>query len=99
MYGTIARFRVKPGMEERAQASMHQYDDVQIPGSVANYMYRMDADSNEYYLVVIFESKEAYMANANSPDQNARYQDMLTFIEGPPEWHDGEVVHAQTYSS
>jgi len=35
---------------------------------------------------------KAYVANANSPEQAARYAEYLTFLDGAPEWHDGEVV-------
>jgi heme-degrading monooxygenase HmoA len=92
MYGTVARMRLKPGMEERMQR-MSEEQAGQISGIVGEYVYRMDSDPNEYYLVVIFESKEAYVANANSPEQHARYQDLVAMMEAEPEWHDGEIVH------
>ena len=65
-----------------------------IPGMVANYAYRMDADPQEYYLAVIFESKEAYHTNAQSPEQHQRFEQMMQLLEGEPEWHDGEIVDA-----
>ena len=95
MYGTIARMRLKEGMEAQAQAYMSKYEDVEIPGSSAVYLFRMDADPRELYLVAVFDSKEAYVANANSPDQNSRYEELLRLIEGPPEWHDGEVIYSE----
>jgi hypothetical protein len=55
-------------------------------------MYRTDANPNEYYMAVLFDSKEAYLANANSKEQQARYQEYMQALEGPPEWHDGEIV-------
>ncbi|HUS16949.1 MAG TPA: antibiotic biosynthesis monooxygenase family protein [Chloroflexia bacterium] len=95
MYGTVARMRIKPGMEAQADAYMTRITASQIPGNVATYMYRMDANPNEFYMATIFESKDAYFANANAPEQNARYEEMLSFLDGPPEWHDGEVVYTQ----
>ncbi len=92
MYGTVARMRVKPGMGDRLLELDRQEQALNIPGFVGEYVYRMDADPNEYYLAVVFESKEAYFANANSPEQDARYRQMLELLEGGPEWHDGEVV-------
>ena len=56
-------------MDEQAQAIEHG----QIPGFIAPYGYCMDADSNDYYLAVVFESREAYIANAESPEMDARY--------------------------
>jgi quinol monooxygenase YgiN len=91
MYGTIARLRAKPGAFEQLQA-MNEGEQPQVPGIITQYVYRMDNDPNEYYLVVVFESKEAYVANAQSPEQNERFQSMVAFLEEPPEWHDGEIV-------
>jgi antibiotic biosynthesis monooxygenase (ABM) superfamily enzyme len=92
MYGTIARMRLKPGMEEQLRSFSEDVNAVPMPGYLAEYVYRMDQDANEYYLVVIFENKETYVANAESPDQHQRYQRMVAMLEGEPEWHDGEIV-------
>lgn len=92
MYGTVARLRLKPGMEERMHQFNRDFESAKVPGWVADYVYRMDADANDYYLVVIFDTREAYAANANSPEQHARYLHLLEMIEGEPEWHDGEIV-------
>ena len=94
MYGTVARMRLKPGMEERMRTMSREENAAQIPGFIGQYVYRMDNDPNEFYLAVIFESKEAYFANANSPEQNERYQYMVEMLDAPPEWHDGEIVYA-----
>jgi hypothetical protein len=42
---------------------------------------------------VVFESREAYRALAESPEQDARYRWLLALLEEPPEWHDGVVVN------
>ena len=91
MYGTVARMRVKSGAEERLNALMREYEDLRVPGYRATYVYRMDADPRDVYVAVVFDSKATYEANAESPEQDARYQDMLTLLEGTPEWHDGEI--------
>lgn len=96
MYGTVARIRMKPGMEAQITEQMREYEAAQVPGSKAVYIYRMDAAPDEYYLAVVFESREAYFANANSPEQNARYQRLVELLTGEPEWHDGEIVYALT---
>lgn len=94
MYGTVARFRVKPGMESKLQDLNREYESLRIPGYVGTHVYRMDQDSNEYYLVVLFDSKASYVANANSPEQDARYRRFRDMLLSDPEWHDGEVVHS-----
>jgi heme-degrading monooxygenase HmoA len=96
MYGTVARMRLKPGAEAAMQALSQEYEGLRIPGYVATYVYRMDADPNEYYLATIWASKDAYLANANSPEQHARYLKMVELLEGPPEWHDGAIVSSDS---
>jgi quinol monooxygenase YgiN len=93
MYGTVARMRVKPGMESQLRAMMSEYDTLAIPGMNTTYLYRMDDDPNTFFMAVVFESREAYRKNAESPEQDARYQAMVALMEGPPEWHDGEIVY------
>jgi quinol monooxygenase YgiN len=92
MYGTVARMRVKPGMQQQLIELGRDFEAVHVPGFVANYVYRMDAEPNVYFMAVIFDSKAAYVANANSPEQDARYRKMRALLESDPEWHDGEIV-------
>lgn len=99
MYGTVARLQLKPGMEARFKELEQEFTTAEVPGYVVTYVYRMDADPNEYYLATVFESKEAYLANAASPEQDARYQKMRELLSADPEWHDGEIVSASGPSS
>src|SRR5919109_888184 len=100
MYGTVARMRVKPGMADRLQEMMQSEESrLAEAGFVGTYIYRMDADPNEYYMAVLFDSKEAYTRNADSPEQDASYQRMLEFLESEPEWHDGEIVYGTRQSA
>ncbi len=91
MYGTVAKMRIKPGKEEEL-AKMIGEQAPEIPGFVFQHTYRLDNNPREYMLVVGFESKEAYRANAESPEQNARYEQYVELLDGPPEWNDGEIV-------
>lgn len=99
MYGTVAHARLKAGAEDRLMAMLREFPNLNVPGYRATYVYRMDADPREIYMAVVFDSKEQYDRNADSPDQDKRYQEMLEVLEGAPEWHDGEIfadvaVHA-----
>ncbi len=94
MYGTVARMQLKPGAEHQMAEQLREFEAAQVPGFVSIYVYRMDADPNVYYVAVAFENKEAYIANAQSPEQHARYEKMLALQVGVPEWHDGEIVAA-----
>lgn len=95
MYGTVARVSVKPGSIEGLKGIT--IDREQWPkGAIAFYAFQMDADPNEVYMVAVFESQETYVANAESPEQHARYQQMMEYFEAEPEWHDGQIVYAET---
>jgi quinol monooxygenase YgiN len=93
MYGTIARMRMKPGKVEQLLKIERAGADT-TPGFVFSHVYQMDADSDEYYLVVAFESKEAYHKNAQSPEQHQEYLKYRALLDEEPEWHDGEIVYS-----
>ena len=93
MYGTVARMRLKPGAEEKMRELMRSYEALNIPGQRATYVYRMENDPNMFMMAVIFDDRASYVANANSPEQNVRYLQMVDLLEGPPEWHDGEIMY------
>jgi quinol monooxygenase YgiN len=93
MYGTVARMRIKPGTEERL-IELSRTSEASIPGLIASQVYRMDADPLECYLAVTFVSKEAYVANANSPEQHERYLQYRELLAAEPEWHDGTIVYS-----
>lgn len=98
MYGTIAKIKVRPGAIE----ALDRWGPEQVAedgGAVAIYAFQMDSDPGEVYVIAIFESKEAYVANANSPEQDERYREMLAWLEGEPEWHDGQIVYSRQYQS
>jgi quinol monooxygenase YgiN len=96
MYGTIARMRVAKGKEQAFREfadSIGREGGARRPaGMKFDYLYQSDADPNEYYLVVGFESREAYHANAQSPEQHEQYLSMREWMAAEPEWHDGEIV-------
>ena len=91
MYGTVARLRIKPGMEAELER-LSREEQTEIAGIVFQHVYRTDADPQELYLVVGFESEASYRQNAESPEQHARYEVYRALMEREPEWHDGEIV-------
>ncbi len=93
MYGTVARFRLRPGAEQQLVQRQREFEALRIPGYVRSIVYRTDRDPQECYLAVIFDSKASYDTNAQSPDQDARYQQLRALMEGDPEWHDGEIIY------
>ena len=94
MYGTIAHFRIKPGVKDEFIKAMDSFGDAVIPGWVADYYFQTERDSDEFYLVAIFKDKETYQANAESSEQHERYLAFRSFLTDDPEWHDGFILSA-----
>jgi heme-degrading monooxygenase HmoA len=96
MYGTIAQMKIKPGTEEQFKKLADEQGASEIPGFVFQHVYRSDSDPNEVFLAVGFENKDAYVANAKSPEQHVRYEQYRALMASEPEWHDGEIVFSAT---
>ena len=94
MYGTIARFRIKPGVKDEFINTMDSFGEAAIAGWIADYYFQMDSDSDEFYLVAVFKDKGTYQANADSAEQHERYLRFRSFLVDDPEWHDGFIVSA-----
>jgi len=95
MYGTIARFTIKPGQEQALRDLTRDHVGT-IDGIAFEHVFRTDDDPNVLYVVVGFESKEAYRRNAESPEQHQRYLQYRALLQADPEWHDGEIVQSRT---
>lgn len=94
-YGTVAKMTLKPGMEEAFLAQNQRWNTERKPtvkGAQGSYVLRSDSNPNEIWLVVTFDSKEDYQANAKSPGQDAEFQKLRALLESDPEWHDGEWI-------
>lgn len=98
MYGTIMKVRVAPENAEKMQELYEElYPTGELPaGAVAVFDFQMDDDPTEFFHIAIFESRDAYRANAESPEQHARFEKAVAFIKpvGEPQWNDGQVVNA-----
>jgi hypothetical protein len=94
MYGTVARYRLKPGMKEKLLAFEAEIREAKLPGLIAEFTFRTDEDPNVCYEAIVFESRAAYRALADSREQDVRYHKLLELLEAAPEWHDGEVINA-----
>ena len=93
MFGTIARYRVKPGHSEQFMKEMGGVETNPPAGWVYHTVFRSTKDPNEIWMSVVFESEEAYRKNADSPDMDREYKEMLAHLQGEPDWHDGNVIH------
>lgn len=98
MYGTIATFHVKPGKEQALRELNDEHADA-IDGMVFEHVFRMDDDPQTLYIVVAFESKEAYRKNAESPEMHQRYLQYRELLDADPEWHDGEIIDSSIHDN
>jgi quinol monooxygenase YgiN len=92
MYGTVARMKVKPDSHDALMDFTKRLEDEPSEGHVFTYVFQVDGAEDEYVLVTGFTSKEAYVANANSPEQHARYEEYRALLASDPEWTDGEII-------
>jgi hypothetical protein len=94
MYGTIARYRVKPGMLDDFQA-WQEANPVEDRRPGAMLVYQMDRDPNELFLVIAAENRAAFRATSESPEMHDRFLRMMEFLAAEPEWNDGEIIASE----
>lgn len=92
-YGTVARYRVKPGHEDRFLEQMKGFEASPPAGWIYTTLFRGVTDPNEIWMSVVFESEQLYKRNADSPEMDQQYRAMLEDLQEEPEWHDGHVIH------
>jgi quinol monooxygenase YgiN len=94
-YGTIFRMRIKPGAEQTIVGLMEEWEREHKPkirGALASYLYRPEKRPGELVGVAVFRDRDAYMANANNPEQDAWYRRLRDQLEADPEWEDGVIL-------
>jgi quinol monooxygenase YgiN len=95
VFGTIARWQLKPSVtDDQLNDVLATMRDDRPASAVAIVVLRSPADPREIWVAGVFESREAYEANAATPEQNARFARVSALIDGQPEWHDGDVLFA-----
>jgi len=89
MFGTIMRAQAKAGQRDAFIAKMRERGTAaNNPGFLSAEIGYEDKNPNSVVAVIHFRDRETYMANANRPQTDAEYQEMLQFLTGPPEWTD-----------
>jgi quinol monooxygenase YgiN len=95
VYGTIAIMKVKPENRAKLNAWFDRWWAERRPrvkGAIASSVHVNDSNPDEVIVSVVFESKEAYQANASDPEQDKWYREMRAILEADPRWMDGEVL-------
>jgi len=94
MYGTVANIRVKAGHGEDLKRIMIEWNAEHKPkvkGALTGYLYQLDSDPQDWIMVALFDDKESYVANAEDPEQDRRFRQLMEHLDGEPQWHDGEA--------
>jgi quinol monooxygenase YgiN len=99
MYGTIARIHPKPDRIDELRALMEAYapEGREPAGYRQSFIFQPDEDPYDrptLFLVALFDDRESYVANAQSPEQDAEYRKMREMLEDDPDWMDGTFLGA-----
>ncbi len=92
MYGTVFRYRVKPGKEQEHIELFKQFDANPPEGYVASWTYRLDAGHNEYITAAAHTDRAAYLENATRPEQKVFFERFRALLADDVEWNDGEIT-------
>jgi quinol monooxygenase YgiN len=92
MYGTVARMKVKPGKLDEFREFAWEMAEQEMAGHIGTNLHVSESEPGVVYMSVVFKDREAYRANADSPEMQSNYERYMSYLEGEPEWNDGEVT-------
>jgi quinol monooxygenase YgiN len=96
MYGTIMRAKIKTGQQDAFRRfAQEQGSPADAGGWVSSEFAVEDKDPNRIVGIIRFKDRDSYVKNANAPQTNDNYNQMLKFLEGSPEWIDVHYVAFQ----
>ena len=97
MFAQLIRFKVKPDAWDRLRALDEgwQRDQAPIaPGFKGSYILRELESTGGCLMVVLFESRELAQQNSDRPETDAWYRQLLTLLEGEPEFIGTEIFRS-----
>jgi len=94
MYGTIARLHPRPDSIDELADLLRKFESGENVPAGFRHAWVVTPDANPYdrltiFLVAVFDDRASYVANADSPEQDAQYQQMRALLEDDPQWMDG----------
>ena len=96
MYGTIMRAKIKAGqLDTFRRFAQEGGSPSDANGWVSSEFAVEDKDPNRIVGIIRFKDKDSYVKNANAPQTNDNYNQMLKFLEDPPEWIDVHYIAFQ----
>ena len=65
-----------------------------VKGALNGYLFELDSDPQDWIMVALLEDKATYEANADDPEQDKWFRQLMENLDGEPQWHDGEAYDA-----
>ncbi len=94
MYGTVSRYRIKPGSEAAIVALSRELAANPPTGFIGAFLYKLDGTDNEYITAAAYSDRETYRRNADDPRQQQWFERVREHLASDPTWSDGEIVDA-----
>jgi len=88
-YGSILKLQVKSGHEEEL---LKIFNNQNRPNGMVAWFVMNPDEKDEWIGVAVFESQDAYVANANRPEQHESFLKMMEHLESEPTWTDGSYI-------
>jgi quinol monooxygenase YgiN len=95
MYGSVFRFRVKPGKDQEVMDLIKEFRANPPDGFVGAATYRLDEGDGAYMTAAAHTSKEAYLENGSRAEQAAWFARFRELLAEDVQWHDGEIVDGE----
>jgi quinol monooxygenase YgiN len=94
MYGTIARLHPLPDRIDELIALGRQLESGgrTVAGYRQSFIFRPDKeiyDRPTLFLIAVFDDRASYVANAESPEQDAEFRRLRELLVDDPDWMDG----------
>jgi quinol monooxygenase YgiN len=97
MFVQVIRVKVKPDAWDSIRALDERWEREQAPiapGFIGSYILREIDAPDRAMLAVLFESQALAQQNSDRPETNAWYRELLTLIDGEPEFIGTDVVRS-----
>ncbi|HUF53327.1 MAG TPA: antibiotic biosynthesis monooxygenase [Dehalococcoidia bacterium] len=93
---TFFRMKVQPGkLDELVRMMSEEPENAASRGFQSAIVGQSKDDPNTVWTAIAWDTSERYYANAESPEQNAEYEQMRALLESEPEWFDCNVLEEQ----
>lgn len=93
MYGTVAYMLAQPGQRDLIWRAMDIADSrigPLVSGWVYSHLFKLSRSPNEAVMVAVFDDRQSYYRNAESPAQHERYLRIRALLVDDPLWFDGD---------